>query len=391
MPKIECRNISKIFGRRPKEVLGQLSEQYDKEEIFSHTGHKVGVCRASLNVEDGEIFTIIGMPDSGKSTLLRCINLLALPTDGELLIDGEDILKYNRRQQLQLRRKKIAMVFEHFGLLTHRNVLENVTFGLEINRLNKAQRLDKAKAALSLLGLKGQENTAVSELDTGDKLRVGLARALAGDWDILLMDDPFTPLDPILRRDMQFELLKIQKNLKKTIILVTHDINEAFKLGNHIAVMKDGQIIQTGTPEEILKAPANMFISDFIMDVDKTKVITAKNIMTLPASMVFDHTGPHWAIKEMKANGLSSVFVIDNAMHLKGLVTLDGAIDAINRCVPIGEVIITDIPTTSPDTSVSDLLISATHAKYPISVIDEEQRFLGIVTRAAVMSSLVNF
>lgn len=391
MPKIEINNLSKIYGRRPKEIAKQLPGGFDKAEVLSRTGHNVAACRATLSIEEGELFTVIGMSGSGKTTLLRCINLLTLPTEGELLIDGEDILKYNKPQQLQLRRKKISMIFQNFALLDHRNVLENVAFGLEISGMPKVQRLDKAKAALSLVGLEGYENTFISALNSSMKQRVGLARALAGDCEILLMDDPFAALDPMVRRDMQFELLKIQKTLKKTIVFVTRDVNEAFKLGGHIAVMKDGQIIQTGTPEEILKAPADEFVSNFIMDIDKTKVITAKNIMTLPTAMVFDSAGPHWAIKEMKANGLSSVFVIDNAMHLKGLITLDGAVEAINRCVPTGEMTITDIPTTSPDTNVSDLLVCASNAKYPISVIDEDRKFLGIVTRAAAMSALVNF
>ena len=391
MPKIEIKNVSKVFGSHPKEILKQLPATYDKSEILNKMGHNVAVSHANLSVEEGELYIIIGMSGSGKSTLIRCLNLLTTPTEGEIIIDGEDILKYDKKQLLELRRKKVSMVFQNFGLLSHKNVLDNVAFGLDLNGAPKAYQEEKARAAIVLVGLEGYENASIGSLSGGMKQRVGLARALAGDCEILLMDEPFSALDPIVRRDMQFELLNIQKTLKKTIIFITHDINEAFKLGEHISIMKDGVIVQTGTPEEILKSPADEFVSNFIMDIDKTKVITARNIMNLPTSMVFDTAGPHWAIKEMKANGLSSVFVIDSGMHLKGLITLDGAVEAINQCVPISQVMVTDIPITTPDTKVNDLLVQASNAKYPISVVDDDNKFLGIVTRVAVMSALVDY
>ena len=281
------------------------------------------------------------------------------------------------------------MVFQHFGLFTHRTVLGNVEYGLEVRGIEKKKRQEIAKAALATVGLEGWEDKYPRELSGGMRQRVGLARALANDPDILLMDEPFSALDPLIRRDMQLELLDIQSRLKKTIIFITHDVNEAFKLGDRVAVMRDGRIEQIGTPEEILENPANEYIANFVQDVDKTKVLQAKHIMYLPDSLVSIKDGPKVAIKEMEKSGISSVFVVDPERKLQGLVTVDGAIAALKEHKPLTEILVQDFSTTDPETYVQDLIPLATASKYPLAVTDQNNRLLGIIARVSVLSALV--
>ncbi|NLL57884.1 MAG: glycine betaine/L-proline ABC transporter ATP-binding protein [Firmicutes bacterium] len=321
--KIKVEHLIKIFGRHPQSVLKILNSGMTKDEILEKTGHTVGVWDVSFEVGEGEVFAIMGLSGSGKSTLIRCLNLLNKPTSGKIYVDGENILEYSREQLSRFRKDKLAMVFQHFGLFTHRTVAANVEYGLEIKGVPKRERRDKALEMLAIVGLDGWEDKYPGELSGGMQQRVGLARALANNPEILLMDEPFSALDPLIRREMQLELLEIQAKFKKTIVFITHDINEAFKLGDRVAVMKDGKIEQIGTPEEILANPANDYIRDFIQDIDRTKVLQAKNIMFIPSALVFLKDGPQVASNEMKKNGISSVFVIDNRRVLQGLVTID--------------------------------------------------------------------
>ena len=246
--KIEVNNLVKIFGSKPKLALKKLQQGWSKEKILKHTGQTVGVNNASFSVNEGEFFVIMGLSGSGKSTLIRCLNLLNIPDSGEIIVDGENIVKYDKNTLREFRQKKVAMVFQNFGLFTHRSVLGNVEYGLEIRNIDKDKRQKIALDALESVGLKGWEDKNPSELSGGMQQRVGLARALANNPDILLMDEPFSALDPLIRKDMQLELLEIQSKLKKTIIFITHDINEAFRLGDRVAVMKDGRIVQKRNP-----------------------------------------------------------------------------------------------------------------------------------------------
>jgi glycine betaine/proline transport system ATP-binding protein len=281
------------------------------------------------------------------------------------------------------------MVFQHFGLFTHRTILGNVEYGLEIRGVSKNERREIAKKNLATVGLEGWEDKYPSELSGGMCQRVGLARALANEPDILLMDEPFSALDPLIRRDMQLELLDIHAKLGKTIIFITHDVNEAFKLGDRVAVMKNGVIEQIGTPEEILVHPANEYIANFVQDVDKTKVLQAGNIMFKPGALVSIKDGPKVAIKEMKNNGISSVFVVDNARRLQGLVTIDDAVKALKEGKQLEDILIKEYHTTAPDTYVQDLIPIASTTKYPIAVIDERNKLLGIIVRVSVLSALI--
>lgn len=391
--KMKVKGLSKIYGINSKNFLKTLPTDYDKSKVLSETGHTVALYNACFEVYEGEMFVIIGLSGSGKSTLVRCLNLLNRPTAGQILMgkDGsEDIIKYDKKQLLKYRRDVISMVFQNFGLLSHRNVLDNVTLGLEIKGTPKAERYSKSLKILELVGLGGWENSSIDSLSGGMKQRVGLARALASDPEILLMDEPFSALDPIVRRDMQFELLRIYKKLKKTTIFITHDINEAFKLGDRIAIMKDGRILKIGTPEEILSDPGDEYTEKFIMDIDRSKVLNARNVMEIPSALVDVHDGPNAVLKAMKNVGLSSAFVVDENMILVGLITLDAAMEAKKMNKRIVDVMLTDLVTTSPSKSLHDLIPIATSVKYPISVLDDDGRLLGVLTRVAVLSSLTS-
>ncbi|HHV18831.1 MAG TPA: betaine/proline/choline family ABC transporter ATP-binding protein, partial [Thermoanaerobacterales bacterium] len=339
---------------------------------------------------DGEFFVIMGLSGSGKSTLIRCLNLLNRPTAGEIIVDGEDIVKYDKKQLMEFRQKKVAMVFQNFGLFTHRTVLGNVEYGLEIRNIDKAKRQQIALEALESVGLKGWEDKMPTELSGGMQQRVGLARALANDPDMLLMDEPFSALDPLIRRDMQVELLEIQSKLKKTIIFITHDINEAFKLGDRVAVMKDGKIVQQGTPEDILNNPSDGYIEDFVKSIDRTKVIQAKNIMMRPNALVSLKDGVRVAIKEMQANHISSVFVVGEKMKLEGIVTIDDCVKAVqNKQSSLRELLRHDYYKTTEDEYIENLLENATKSKYPIVVVNDDNRLLGIIVRTSILTGLL--
>lgn len=387
--QIKVNNLVKIFGKNPRAALRRLEKNMSKEDILKETGQTVGVNNVSFEVKKGEMFVIMGLSGSGKSTLIRCLNLLNKPNSGEIYVDGEDIVKYDKENLRKFRQNKIAMVFQHFGLFDHKTVVENVEYGLEIKNISKEERRKIAEEMLEAVGLEGWGDKNPNELSGGMQQRVGLARALANDPDILLMDEPFSALDPLIRRDMQLELLDLQSKLKKTIVFITHDVNEAFKIGDRVAVMKDGEIVQIGTPEEILSNPENGYIKDFIKDIDRTKVLQAKNIMYKPSPLLFMKDGLNVAIKTMSTNGLSSVFVVDKDRILQGIITIDDTIAAIKEKKTLNDIIKQDYFTTDKETYVQDLLPQASETKYPIAVVDENNKLLGIIVRAAVLSGLV--
>ncbi|WP_164215973.1 glycine betaine/L-proline ABC transporter ATP-binding protein [Virgibacillus sp. YIM 98842] len=388
--KVKLENVSKIFGSRPKSVIPLIKEGKTKDEILEETNHTVGVYDASFEVNKGEVFVIMGLSGSGKSTLIRCFNMLNRPTTGSIYVDDEDIVQYSPGQLKNYRQKKVAMVFQHFGLFSHRTILANVEYGLEIRGVSKEERRDIAMTNIENVGLKGYENKFPDELSGGMQQRVGLARALANDPDILLMDEPFSALDPLIRREMQLELLDLQERLQKTIIFITHDVNEAFKLGDRVAVMKDGRVVQVGTPEEIIEAPANEYISEFIKDIDRSKVFQAEHIMIKPNALVSMKDGLNVAIKEMKENGVSSVFVVDRGRHLKGIVTIDDAVKGVKEKQSLEEVMHQDITAVKPDEYVNDLIPKALESSLPLVVVDDNNKLRGIILRVHVLSGLVS-
>ncbi|MEW2523992.1 glycine betaine/L-proline ABC transporter ATP-binding protein [Streptomyces sp. NPDC047071] len=290
MSRLQAEHLYKVFGRRPDDAVTRLRAGADREELRAE-GTTAAVVDASFTVEPGQIFVVMGLSGSGKSTLLRMLNGLSEPTAGQVLFDGQDLTKLSPRELREVRSRKISMVFQHFALFPHRSVLENAAYGLEVQGLPRAERERRATEALELAGLKGWEKSWPDELSGGMQQRVGLARALATDADLLLMDESFSALDPLIRRDMQDQLLELQKTLKKTIVFITHDLNEAMRLGDQIAVMRDGRIVQTGSAEDILVTPANDYVAAFTQDVDRARVLTAGAIMADPET-VYGTTTP---------------------------------------------------------------------------------------------------
>ncbi|MFD6438754.1 glycine betaine/L-proline ABC transporter ATP-binding protein [Peribacillus sp. NPDC060186] len=386
-PYVEVRNVSKIFGKSPKAATDLLMQGKTKKEILKETGQTVGVNNVNFEIYPGEIFVIMGLSGSGKSTLIRMFNRLIDPTIGEILIGNEDIVKMNAARLREVRQKKISMVFQNFALFPHKTILENAEFGLEIQKVDPTKRQEKAMKALEAVGLKGYENQLPSQLSGGMQQRVGLARALASDTDILLMDEAFSALDPLIRKDMQDELLEIQDQYKKTIIFITHDLDEALRIGDRIALMKDGSVIQLGTPEQIMMNPANEFVEKFVEDVDLSKVLTASHVMIRPEKIAVDR-GPRVALEIMRKQGYSSIFVVDRKKKLLGAVTAEQARQAMSNNQSISEVMSTDIPTVKEDELLGNLMDVMATSSLPISVIDDENRIKGILLRGAVIGAL---
>ncbi len=284
--KIICKNIWKIFGTYPERTLKNLDHSLSRAEVQEQTGHVIGVNDVSFEIKTGETFVVMGLSGSGKSTLVRCISRLIEPTAGEVIIDGEDIMHYNDAQLTELRRYRMSMVFQHFGLFPHRKVIDNISFGLEIRGMNKKDRKTRAMEVLDKVGLQGWADHYPRELSGGMQQRVGLARAMAVDPEILIFDEPFSALDPLIRREMQDELLNIQAEVHKTMIFITHDFLEAIKMGDHIAIMKDGEVVQIGTPEEIVANPVDDYVREFTEDVPRYKVLSVGKVMRLVSDAI---------------------------------------------------------------------------------------------------------
>ena len=336
--RISIKGLWKVYGANDGRVMAPESKQKTKAEIQQQTGCVLALRDLSFDVAEGETFVVMGLSGSGKSTLVRCLIRLIEPTAGEIWIEGEDVLQYSSKQLTQLRRNKTAMVFQHFGLMPHRSVIDNVAMGLEIRGVDKETRYTHALAALERVDLKGWEQSFPDELSGGMKQRVGLARALALGPDILLMDEPFSALDPLIRRSMQDQLIKLQRELRKTMVFITHDLDEALRVGDRIGLMKDGEIVQVGTPEEIVSLPADEYVGDFVRGISKTRVLGAASIMHEP-------------------NGFDMA--------------------KIASC-----------PQVSPTTPIDDLVPLAAETELPVAVVDNEGRLLGLVDRSALLASL---
>lgn len=386
---IEVKNLSKLYGADKKAARRLKETGKTKDEVYKETGVTIALWDVSLKIKKKEIFVIIGLSGSGKSTLVRCFNMLNKPNSGQILYEGSPIGKFNKNELNDYRRNKVSMVFQSFGLMSHRSVIGNVEYGLEVKGMPKAERHDKAREMINMVGLEGLDDEPITSLSGGMKQRVGIARALANDPEILLMDEPFSALDPLVRNDMQFELLSIHEKLDKTIVFITHDINEAFKLGDTVAIMKDGEVIQIATPEEMTANPANDYVKQFIDSADKTQVISVKNAMINPNCIVRLRDNPRMAVKMMRDEGVSSAYVVSEKMKLEGVITIDDAIRANREELNIRDVVIRDIITTAPDNLLSDILVVATEARFPIAVVDEAGTLKGIISKAHVLSSMI--
>jgi glycine betaine/proline transport system ATP-binding protein len=331
----------------------------------------------------------MGLSGSGKSTLVRCINRLIEPTSGSILIDDEDVTKMNHKQLLELRRHKLGMVFQNFALFPHRTVLENAEYGLEVMGVDQAERAKKAHDALELVGLKGWEHQIPGELSGGMQQRVGLARALAVDPEIILMDEALSALDPLIRKDMQGELIDLQRKLDKTIIFITHDLDEALNMGDRIVLMKDGLIVQTGTAEDILTNPASRYVERFVEDVEKYKVMSADSIMKKVGEVAYPNDGPRTVMHKIKNSGHSNIFAVDAHGVLQGVIRvqkLDQAIkEGKKNCK---ELIEPNVPKTDENTPLTDILPMMTESQEPIAVINKENKLKGVIVIGSLLAGL---
>lgn len=391
MPAITVKNLYKVFGKKPERAIPMLKDGMSKDEILEDTGLTVAIDDASFAVKKEEIFVIMGLSGSGKSTVLRCLNRLIEPTAGEIYLESEqmNIMDIKRETLLKVRRRSMSMVFQNFGLFPHRSVLNNVAYGLEIGGMDKEERHNKAIKAIDLVGLKGYEDKRPNELSGGMQQRVGLARALANDPEILLMDEAFSALDPLIRSDMQNELLELQNEMSKTIVFITHDLDEALKLGDRIAIMKDGKIVQIGTPETILTDPSDDYVRAFVQNVDRTKIITAGSIMRNAPTVDLKKDGPGVASRAMEKNGVSTVYVLGENRTYKGIVTIDDANRLKNENVKsLDKIIKNDAYTAQPDTPIKQLLSEAIGSTVPIAVINADGKFLGVVDRASIINEV---
>ncbi len=387
--KILIENLYKIFGPHPETALKMLQDGAGKEEIMEKTKHGVGVADASFTVNEGEILVVMGLSGSGKSTLVRCINRLIAPSAGKVIVDGTDVTGLDVEQLRRFRLEHFGMVFQNFALFPHRTVIENVAYGLEIQKVPKEERLKRSAEALTQVGLEGWNDSYPAQLSGGMQQRVGLARALALDADIMLMDEAFSALDPLIRSDMQDELLMLQDKMQKTIVFISHDLDEALKLGDRIVLMKDGYIVQTGTAEEILTNPANAYVAKFVEDVDMAKVITAENVMIKPKDVAhFKTDGPKAALRKMHHSKISQLFVRKDK-KLYGYITADDAAEAAKRGDETLEKIVrTDIEIVKLDTPAVDIIPLLARLPYPVPVVNEEHKLKGLIIKGSLLAGL---
>ena len=390
MNKLEVKHLTKIFGKRQKQALEMVQQSKSKTEILEKTGATVGVYDVNFEVQTGEIFVIMGLSGSGKSTLIRLLNRLIDPTSGDIYIDGQDVAKMNEEELRDVRRHKLNMVFQNFGLFPHRTILENTEFGLEVRGVDKEERTHLAEQALDNAGLLSFKDQYPDQLSGGMQQRVGLARALANNPDILLMDEAFSALDPLIRREMQDELLDLQAEHERTIIFITHDLNEALRIGDRIAIMADGQIMQIGTGEEILTNPANDFVREFVEDVDRSKVLTAQNIMTTPLTTNIDIDGPTVALNRMKKEEVSMLLAVDRKRHLKGSLTAEAARDARKQHQALAEVIDKNVRKVTQETLITDIFPLIYDSPAPLAVVDDKDKLVGVIIKGRVIEALAN-
>jgi glycine betaine/proline transport system ATP-binding protein len=389
---IELDGLWKIFGPNAKQILNSEKRTATREAILEETGCVVAVRDVYLSVNRGELFVIMGLSGSGKSTLIRCIIRLIEPTSGNIIINGENICSYDDKQLMALRRNMMSMIFQHFGLFPHRSVIDNVAYGLKVRGVAKMERYAKAREVIEKVGLKGWEDYYPDALSGGMQQRVGIARALANDPEILLMDEPFSGLDPLIRRQMQDELIELQSELQKTILFVTHDLDEALKLGNHIAIMRDGEIIQTGIPEEVVTTPIDDYVREFVQDASPARVLTAGSIMTEPGTIIYEWQGPKAAIHGLTTAKSDYAFVVGRGRKYVGLITTKRLTDLVKeKNKAIKDVLEPDVQPSTPDTLLEDLFALAVATQYPIPVVDDKGKLVGEIDNDIILSSMVQY
>lgn len=380
---IEIKSLYKVFGGRPESIIDRIKAGESKQEILDQTGHTVGLKDINLDIKRGEIFVIMGLSGSGKSTLVRHFNRLIEPTQGQILVDGEDVLQLNHARLQTFRRKKMSMVFQHFGLMPHQTVIENVAFGLKTQGVGKTERLAKATSWLADVGLEGYEQQYPAQLSGGQQQRVGLARALCTDAEILLMDEAFSALDPLIRSEMQDQLIELQEKLHKTIIFITHDLDEALRLGDRIVILKDGELVQCGEPREILLEPANDYVEAFVRDVNRARALTVENVMKPPAVRITTATLGE-AITQMKASTSGYGYVVSDEGYEGAVLqqTLEEAVAGEAQAEDlITEEYFADTTEVSPDALLEEVIPETLDTECPLPVVDEEGALQGVLSR----------
>jgi glycine betaine/proline transport system ATP-binding protein len=387
--EISCRNIWKIFGPHPDRVRQNLNPKLSRAEILEQTGHVVAVKDVSFGVRKGETFVVMGLSGSGKSTLIRCLSRLIEPTGGQIIVEGEDMTVMDEKQLRELRRHKISMVFQHFGLFPHRQVLDNVAYGLEIQGVAKETRHARAHEVLKLVSLNGWEHHYPGELSGGMQQRVGIARALAVNPQILFFDEPFSALDPLIRREMQNELINLQQMMQKTIIFITHDFLEAVKLGDYIAIMKDGEVVQVGTPDQVIMNPANAYVQEFTKDVPRSRVLSAAAIMHECQVVVSENDSPAAALTQLQAKGSNAVFVVAENGRFLGVLSQEEVEEGVTAKQPqLRALVSSPQPTVLPRTILGNLISVVAARATPVPVVDSSHKLRGALDQATVILAL---
>lgn len=392
--QLEIKNLYKVFGAHPEQGLELLGQGLDKDAIFERTGLTVGVQDASFEVNEGEIFVVMGLSGSGKSTLVRMLNRLIEPTSGQVVLDGEDVVGMDAARLRDLRRHKISMVFQSFALMPHQTVLDNTAFGLEVAGVGRSERESRALQALEAVGLKANARSYPNELSGGMKQRVGLARALATDPTILLMDEAFSALDPLIRTEMQDELLRLQREHQRTVVFITHDLDEAMRVGDRIAIMQHGRVVQVGTPEEIVRHPANDYVKSFFRNVDVSQVFSAGDIARKAQVTVIDRPGSsvRAALQRLKDYDRDVAVVHDRDRRYIGMVTTDSLAAELKRGdgeeAQVRHALLEDVEPLPASTPLSEVLGRVAQSRYPIPVVSDDGRYLGSISKAALLETL---
>ncbi len=386
---VKAHELYKAFGRKPADTVQRLRAGTARSELPAD--QTAAVINASFEVKRGEIFVVMGLSGSGKSTLIRMLNGLLAPTSGTVEVAGTTITGLPAKELRAVRRKSVSMVFQHFALLPHRSVIDNVAYGLEVQGVSLEERRARANTIIGIVGLEGWQEKLPAQLSGGMQQRVGLARALAADTDILLMDEAFSALDPLIRREMQEQLVELQAELGKTIIFITHDLNEAMFLGDRIAVMRDGRIVQIGSPEDILTDPANDYVAQFVQDVDRARVLTASSVMEPARAIVSLSAGPRAALRTMRDLQTSAAYVVGNGRTLQGVVRDRDVIRQVkNRETDLSLVVRHDLSAVGADTNLSELVEASVESALPLAVVDERNRLLGVIPRVTLLAALGN-
>ncbi|WP_417828796.1 glycine betaine/L-proline ABC transporter ATP-binding protein ProV [Thalassospira sp.] len=389
--KIVVKDLYKVFGDRPDQAMKMINEGIDKDEIFRRTGQTVGVCGANFTVQEGEIFVVMGLSGSGKSTLVRLLNRLIEPTSGQVLYDGVDIAAMSEQELRDLRRRDMAMVFQSFALMPHLSVIDNASFGLELAGVDEEERHKRALAALDQVGLKAHANSYPDELSGGMQQRVGLARALANDPAVMLMDEAFSALDPLIRTEMQDELLTLQREHSRTIIFISHDLDEAMRIGDRIAIMQGGIVVQVGTPEEILNNPANDYVKSFFRGVDVSTILSAKDVATKREVTVIERQGVglKTAISRLRNEDREFGYIVGSGLDYHGVVSIDSLDAAIKAGgEKLADAYLPDIEPISHDTSLSELIGTVAHSPCGVPVVGENGKYMGVIKKATLLATL---